>query len=257
LFWVRSSATVKTRPSIFARFGDLALFLTGALTIAAGVVEEGAGQAVLLFIGATLVIVAAVLPRLSGTIKLSPGSVELTVVQQLDATRREAERRVPDQTEEAVGLAFEKLVESGQVANLLAAQAPAPRPKNSRLQYRRSPRLGLVVAAGVLLFGVVVGGVLIGETARFNLGGPTEEGRPTPGIEATPPVPERSPSDSAAVWPLVFGAVVALGVVAIALAAAKVRRRKELTKASSSRSESPEVFARRIVEEVVSNRPSG
>src|SRR5919106_1866009 len=149
------SNPVETRPSLFARFVDAALFVVGGLMVAAGIIEEGAGQAVLILVGAGLMVMGAVLPRLSGTIKISPGLVEMTVVQQLEATRKEAEQRIPEQTEEAVGVAFQKLVHSGQLSDLLAGAQPPPAPPKSSSKPKSWARV-VAPVAGLLILGVSV-----------------------------------------------------------------------------------------------------
>jgi hypothetical protein len=222
---------VETRPSVFARFVDAALFVVGAVMVAAGVVEEGAGQAVLILVGAGLMVMGAVLPRLSGTIKISPGLVEMTVVQQLEATRKEAERRIPEQTEEAVGLAFQKLMESGRLTDLLAKTQPSPPPHKSSWR-AKSWRIGAAASVvGLLILGVVV---TYAPTAP-----------PGQGVNV-------DASDSPPVLLLVIAGVVVV-LIAGAIAVQRSRRSRgeqpDLAKFGSGKSD---VFARRIVDELIS-----
>ena len=233
---------METRPSVFARFVDAALFVVGAVMVAAGIVEEGAGQAVLILVGAGLMVMGAVLPRLSGTIKISPGLVEMTVVQQLEATRREAERRIPEQTEEAVGLAFQKLVESGQLTDLLAkAHTPPPAPPPKSNWRAKSRRVGAVASGvGLLILGVVV-----------TYSSPTAP--PAPGVNG-------DASDSSSVLLLVIIALVVIAVIGVAFVWQRKRRTRDVQlqlgneklEVSSQAGEPPWSFARRIVDELIS-----
>jgi hypothetical protein len=236
----RLEKLVETQTSLFGRFVDVALFIVGALMVAAGIVEEGAGQAVLVLVGAGLMVMGAVLPRLSGTIKISPGLVEMTVVQQLEATRQLAEQQIPDQTEEAVGLAFQKLVESGQLSDLLAkAQAPPPPPPPKSFSRSKLWRAIAVAPVIALLIGVLA--VTL--------------------PQASDP-PSRVNGDASDSSPVIFLVSVGVVVVAVGGAAIAFQRRRgsrvklhlgddELRMASQS-GEPPWFFARQIVDEIVS-----
>lgn len=105
------------RGTWFDNHGGVALFVLGTGMIVGGIARNG--DAVItgasLFVGSALAVLGVLLPRLSGTIKITPSGVELNVVQVLEATREEAARRAPDRVEEAVGRAFPRLVDDGLV----------------------------------------------------------------------------------------------------------------------------------------------
>lgn len=259
------SRSIMAQPSWFARIGDVALFLVGALMSAAGVFVVAAepSRVVLFLLGAGLMVMGALLPRLSGTIKISPGAVELTVIQQLEATRREAEQHVPDRVEEAVGLAFQRLLDSGVLAGVPMPQdisgrsappgpapaalpappgaehdhdgarppaaAPASVPASATIPLppartpehvaaARGPR-GLLVGLGL------AAALLVGALAASLVWGPW----------------------AMAPWLLAIGA----GVVVAGLLATLASTRRAERVQPSYPAESPDVFARRIVEEMV------
>jgi hypothetical protein len=62
------------------------------------------------FLGCGLILVGSLLPRLTGTIKVTPGSIELALAERLEATRREAETRAPELEEAALRRALEELI---------------------------------------------------------------------------------------------------------------------------------------------------
>jgi len=245
--------SLSARPPVFARIADIGLFLAGILMIAAAVflVDEAAGQSILILLGAGLMVIGALLPRLSGTIKISPGSVEMTVVQQLEATRREAEQRIPSRTEEAVGLAFKKLAESGQLAQMLAETHPPPtteaRPRKAALR-----RLAPAAAAVALL--LIAATFLVQPFAADPASPPLDGGAPpTPGVAPSIPSPNpelESESPSIATFIALTSAVAVLATGGIIFAMRARRHRAQVEAESRSGEESPEVFGRRIVDEL-------
>lgn len=223
--------SLSARPPVFARNADIGLFLAGILMVTAGVfvVDEAAGQSILILIGAGLMVIGALLPRLSGPIKISPGSVEMTVVQRLEATRKEAEQRIPDRTEEAVGLAFKDLAESGRLAQVLAQTHLPPR---TEARPRKTAFKRLALAAALL-------GLLIAGATTF-LGQSFE-------ADLTPLAP---PSGVGGEFiALASVAVLATGGIIFAMRARRHRAQVE-AESRAAGGESPEVFGRRIVDEL-------
>jgi hypothetical protein len=218
--------------------------------VAAGVfiVDGGATQAVVFLLGTGLMVMGALLPRLSGTIRISPGSLEMTVIQQLEATRREAEQHLPDRVDEAVGLAFQRLVQSGAIVGAVTpgartSEEPSPEPPRAA-RHRGLPwRLVPAGLAALLLF-FVVGGVLVL---------PGGESPPEPADR--PPAPTLSPSGDnawgAEEW-FAAGAITVAVVVAVAgLAILVSRRRRSAVVADGSAPQAEaDRFARRIIEEM-------
>lgn len=261
------SPSTMAQPSRFARIGDFALFLVGALMSAAGVfvVAEEASRVVLFLLGAGLMVIGALLPRLSGTIKISPGAVELTVIQQLEATRLEAERHVPDRVEEAVGLAFQRLVESGVLAGIpmqtraAGRDSPPPAPSlppSSVGSERPSPHVD--TSAGEEMPASVPASTSVSEplapappsgaVARAPRGGSVGLALAVALLLGVAASGIAWGFWTTALWALATGASV---LVVGGLAALVVRRRTPRRTRLSAPAESPDAFARRIVEEMV------
>jgi hypothetical protein len=82
--------------------------------VAAGVAldNDTAVKTVLVLIGAGLTVVGVLLPRLAGTLEISPTNVKIPiagVIERLEATRQIATMRAPDRVDEAVGHAYRLL----------------------------------------------------------------------------------------------------------------------------------------------------
>lgn len=110
----RSAENDGDRTPAFSRHGDAALYAVGALMIGAGVLIENqaAVKTVLVLVGAGLVLVGVLLPRVTGTIEMGPQGIKIpiAVVARLEATRLEAEQKAPDRVSEAVGRAYQALL---------------------------------------------------------------------------------------------------------------------------------------------------
>ncbi len=110
----RSAEKDGDRTPAFSRHGDAALYAAGALMIGAGVILENqaAVKTVLVLIGAGLVLVGVLLPRVTGTIEMGPQGIKIpiAVVARLEATRLEAEQKAPERVSEAVGKAYQALL---------------------------------------------------------------------------------------------------------------------------------------------------
>jgi hypothetical protein len=172
----------------------------------------------------------------------------MTVIQQLEATRRGAEQHLPDRVEEAVGLAFQRLVESGAIVGAVTpgartSEAPAPEPPPAA-RHRGLPRRFVPVGLAALLLFFAVGGVLV-------LSG----GESPPEPADPPPAPTSSPSGDnawgAEEWFTAAAIAVAVVVAAAGLAILASRRRRSAAVAGGT---TPQVeadrFARGIIEEL-------
>lgn len=110
----RSAEKDGDRTPAFSRHGDAALYAAGALMIGAGVILENqaAVKTVLVLVGAGLVLVGVLLPRVTGTIEMGPQGIKIpiAVVARLEATRLEAEQKAPERVSEAVGKAYQALL---------------------------------------------------------------------------------------------------------------------------------------------------
>jgi hypothetical protein len=126
------------RTPTFSRVADMGLFVMGALMLASGVLvavvaKNGTVGTILIFLGFAALLLGALLTRLSGTIKITPTSIELTVIQALEATRRHAELTIPDNVEMALGLAVRDLAARGFLSGSpsftddVRTEEPAPR----------------------------------------------------------------------------------------------------------------------------------
>lgn len=95
----------------FVRHADWALFVTGGVALAGALFmqQDTAVTMLLILVAAALLLAGALLPRLSGTIKVSPTGIELQVLQRLETTRAEAERVAPDHVAEALLRAYVEL----------------------------------------------------------------------------------------------------------------------------------------------------
>lgn len=105
----------------FAVHSGFALFSAGFLMVLAAVLaQQGPAETTaLILIGAAVMLIGGLLPRLAGTIKITPGSIELSLLERLEATRQEAAERVPERVDEAVGRAFLELLPQLQALNLI------------------------------------------------------------------------------------------------------------------------------------------
>lgn len=112
---LRGNSSSRQQPTWFTRHGDLALYFAGLLMVLGGIAVESqvAVKTALILIGAAIILVGGLLARITGTIKISPQGIEIpvaAVIEWLEATRQEAQRRVPDRVEEAIGQAFLDLI---------------------------------------------------------------------------------------------------------------------------------------------------
>lgn len=145
----------------FAEHSGAALFIVGTAIVFVGLLAPGqqaATTVAALFLGGGMMLIGALLPRLVGTIRISPGGIELALAERLEATRREAEQRVPAHVDQAVARAIEEL------RPVLGATArPVPSPEAAEAAAPASPR-GRTrwLWTGVVLSAVAVLGWLYG-----------------------------------------------------------------------------------------------
>lgn len=269
----------RRRPATATWFGEhsgLALFGVGCVLVLAAVVTPDRGAATtaaILFIGGGMVLVGALLPRLAGTIRITPASIEMALAERLDATRREAEVRTPGHQEEAIGRAFEALLPRLRAAGVVvaadddapvtagdgpshlpdappqpaAAHPSASEPRSTRAM-RAWPRLGWA-AAGIGVATLVLVALMPLELLVPDGGLPEPPPEATDGVLVEPP-----PEPSRGVDTTVVVAVVALAAAVAAAAWVAWRPvRSRLAHASQKAVtppflEPPRVFARRIVD---------
>jgi hypothetical protein len=252
----------------FTQHSGAALFLAGCAMVFVGLFRGGGTTAVTsAFLGCGLMLVGALLPRLTGTIKVTPSSIELGLAERLEATRREVEARAPELEEAALTRALEEML-----PRLAAAATAATAPTTATAPSARTGRAAgwwrtaAVGTAAVAVFGlaavgglaVVTQGLPLGDDAQLALTGdgegdavtgggappppPADEGAPDPVMEA-----ERG---TAVVW---LAAVLALTIAGVAVWAG--RARSEPPAAAALTEEPAPTFARRIVDELVTEEP--
>jgi hypothetical protein len=157
-----------TEPSWLSRHSGEAMFLVGCAMVFTGLLfREGATAVTTAFLGCGLMLVGSLLPRLTGTIKVTPGSIELALAERLEATRREVEARAPDLEEEALARAVEELLPrltAGHVEPFQSTAAPSVEREASPGRRPSAPR-----AAPVSLDGEPTGRDLRSEPRRRSL----------------------------------------------------------------------------------------
>jgi hypothetical protein len=143
--------------SWFTEHSGAAMFLVGcAMVFSALYIGGGTAAVTSTFLGCGLMLVGALLPRLTGTIRVTPGSIELALAERLEATRREVETRAPGLEEAALARAVEELVPELLARRSTSPPAEdAPRPAPSRAGGR-----WMWATAGAAATALVMGGVL-------------------------------------------------------------------------------------------------
>jgi hypothetical protein len=160
-----------------------------------GLLRDGPTAVTNAFLGCGLMLVGSLLPRLTGTIKVTPGSIELALAERLEATRREVEARAPELEEAALVRALEdllpKLVSTGTVPD--PADVPAEQGR-SRAGPVRGPWRWAAAGAATATIGLV-GIATVGQLASTpsdDVAAPTDDGSPNPDAD-----PGDSPGDGA------------------------------------------------------------
>ena len=260
----------------FTAHSGVALFCAGALMVVAAVAiprQSPAIATVLILIGAAVMLIGGLLPRLAGTIKITPGSVELALAERLEATRVEAMRRDPDRVDEAVSRAFERMrtellsnppgSATTAVPNAgrrpgpasVSATAPAGSASGSQREadagtlpdYRPEPATMSAPRANRTLRALV----LVGAFVAGIFGVQVLVGAPPPGAVPGPPGPE----PGSGTLGFIEAAALVVAFIAIAagvlLALRTVRRRNSVNVATSPPlSVSPSEFARQVVDDL-------
>lgn len=125
----------------FARHADWALFVAGGVALAGGLLtqQDTAVTMLVVLVAAALLLTGALLPRLSGTIKVSPTGIELQVLERLESTRAEAERVAPDHVTEALYRAYIELRPFLVDAGRFDTEAGTHRPNSDGVQRLPAP----------------------------------------------------------------------------------------------------------------------
>lgn len=125
----------------FARHADWALFVAGGVALAGGLLtqQDTAVTMLVVLVAAALLLTGALLPRLSGTIKVSPTGIELQVLERLESTRAEAERVAPDHVTEALYRAYIELRPFLVDAGRFDPEGGTHRPNSDDVQRRPAP----------------------------------------------------------------------------------------------------------------------
>lgn len=125
----------------FVRHADWALFVAGGVALAAGLFtqQDTAVTMLVVLVAAALLLTGGLLPRLSGTIKVSPTGIELQVLERLESTRAEAERIAPDHVTEALYRAYIELRPFLVDAGRFDPETITHRPNSDAVQRRLAP----------------------------------------------------------------------------------------------------------------------
>lgn len=286
------SARGPSKPPWFSEHSGMALFTVGCALVLAVVLGPERSPAVAagaLFVGGAMVLIGSLLPRLTGTIKITPASIEMALAERLDATRREALMRTPGHEDEAIGRAFEMLLPWLRAAELIppageeparaagkphaeqqppappAVGASAPQPRASGPRWRWAP------AAAVLVFATAAGLTVLTVQAPQQDPAPTEEPRateePTPQADPAPteertateePTPTEEPTLSGPGMAVLLAGVLLAGAGAAAQATRRARRRRAADEPlAGAFAVPPDVFAQRIVDELTGEQDDG
>jgi hypothetical protein len=237
------------------------------------------------FLGCGLMLVGSLLPRLTGTIKVTPGSIELALAERLEATRREAEARAPELEEAALLRAVEDLLP--KLLTTDAGRDPAivpPGDDRARGPSVRGRWAWAAAGAATALVGLV-GAATVLELASTRTGdvrAPPAEAPPTsddagaddgddggdppefelepdppgtdigtapdpPGTPTGAPDPDDGPGSVVAVWALASLA----SIIALLTLVRRRARSRAATGGTSLDLEPAPAFARRIVDDLV------
>lgn len=258
----------------FSEHSGLLLFAVGSVMVLTALVagllldRSPATTVAILFIGAGMILVGALLPRIAGTIKITPGSIEMAIAERLEATRREAAQRVPGREDEAVARAMKALLAQLPVDTRdAAAQAPANGPEpatpppaptadRSPPPTKRSMRGWQIATGAGAVAAVAMTAVLV---TTLTLGGEPPDGVNTPppgGGEQPVPTDEQTPTPTPGpTAPATNSGQIAVGVASVVVVAAlllwlgwRARRVEPSLDDHVPRMGEPQEFARRIVD---------
>lgn len=262
-----------------------ALFLAGfTMLLFAFVVlllEKNGGVATaLIVLGTAVILIGGLLPRLSGIIKITPTSIELSLAERLEATRQVAAERAPESVQEAVGRAFEELVPQLQARGLLpeaataqgsaeatAGHSLARTELESRTATRKMARSFSAWRKALAVASLVVVGAVLG-ISLFAMARTIEDAQtalepPAVEVELREELPVDSGGDEAPptqppllserqTAPVLVAVALGLSLLAVLLAWLWVVRRRRIANATEHLPplEPPAVFAQRIVDDI-------
>jgi hypothetical protein len=186
--WGRRGEEGETRsrdgPVWFTQHSGAALFVVGCAMVFVGLfLRDGPTAVTSAFLGCGLMLVGSLLPRLAGTIKVTPGSIELALAERLEATRREVEARAPELEEAALVRALEDLLPKLVSTGSGPGQADPPEERGRPQAGATRGRWTWAAAGAAIAIVGLVGVATVGQLAMAPSGdvaAPTDGGSSSP-----------------------------------------------------------------------------